>query len=150
MLFAPLSIIRGLRNHGFDGALGAHLVEVLGNPTDRLSGHHVNHAQQLRPAGCHRNQHHQRKDLQQRSNPEGEPQAVARTDPTAIQVRDHPEELIKEKQEGDLEGGVAELVEMEHHQHPQRTIGERERPVVGGHNSVLLQSGELHASSPTT
>ena len=31
LLFAPLSIIRGLRNHGFDGALGAHLVEVLGN-----------------------------------------------------------------------------------------------------------------------
>ena len=41
-------------------------------------------------------------------------------------------------------------MKVEHHQHPQGAIGEREGPVVGGDDAVLLQGGELHASSPTT
>ena len=102
------------------------------------------------PAGGDGHQHQQREDLQQRSNPEGQPQAVSGPDPTAIEVRHHPEELVEEEQKGDLEGGVAELAEMEHHQHPQGTIGEREGPVIGGDDAVLLQGGELPASSSTT
>ena len=140
LLLPLLLIIRSFRHHRFDGALGTHLVEIFGDATDRLSHHHVNHAEQLRPTCRDGHQHQQRKDLQQRAHPEGEPKPVAGADPTAVEVGDHPEELVKEKQKGDLEGCVAELVEMEHHQHPQGTVGEGEGPVVGGDDAVLLES----------
>ena len=150
LLLPLLLIIRCFRHHRLDGTFGAHLVEVFGDAADGLGRHHINDAQQLGPTGCDRHQHQQRKDLQQRAHPESEAQPVTGPDPTAIKVGDHPEELVEEKQGGNLQGGVAELVEMEHHQHPQRTIGEREGPVVGGDDAVLLQGGELHASSSTT
>ena len=150
LLLPLLLILRRFRNHRLDGTLGAHLVEIFGDAADGLSGHHIDHAQQFRPTGGDGHQHQQRKNLQQRSHPEGEPKPVAGTDPTAVQVGEHPKQLIKEKQERDLEGGVAELMEVEHHQHPQGPIGEREGPVVGGDNAVLLQRGELHPSRPTT
>ena len=150
MLLPLLLVIWGFGHHGFDGALGAHLVEVLGDATDRLGHHHVEHAEQLRPAGCHGNQHHQRQDLQQGAGPEGQPQAITRTDPAAIEVGENTKELIEEEEKSNLKRAVAELVEVEHHQHAQGAIGEGEGPVVGGNDAVLLQRRELHGSSATT
>ena len=139
----PIALCCGQRR--LDGALGAHLVEVLGDAAQGLGRHHVAHRQQLRPAGGHRHQHQQGQDLQEGAGPQGEAQSEARRQPAAGEVGDDAEELVEEKQEGDLEAGVAELVEMEHHQHAQGAIGEGEGPVVGRHHPVLLQRRQLRA-----
>ena len=59
LLLPLLLIIRCFWHHRLDGALGTHLVEIFGDATDGLSRHHVDHAQQLRPPGCDRDQHQQ-------------------------------------------------------------------------------------------
>ena len=48
-------------------------------------------------------------------------------------------EFIKQKQQGDLQRAVPQLVEMQHHQHTQGTIGQGEGPIVGRHQQVLAQ-----------
>jgi hypothetical protein len=64
-------------------------------------------------------------------------------DPAADQVGDDPHELVEQEQEGDRDGRVAELVEVQQHEHPQRAVGERERPVAGGDEDVVAQLHEM-------
>lgn len=113
---------RGVRNNCLDRALGTRLVEILGDATDGLRCHHIDDAEQPWPAGGHRHQHQQGPDLHQRARPECEAKPIASSDPTTIQIGENPEELIEEKEEDDLESGIAELVKMKHHQPAKRAI----------------------------
>jgi hypothetical protein len=62
--------------------------------------------------------------------------------PAPIEVGEDPEELIEQKQAGNLKAGKAELVEMEQHQHAQSAIAQGESPVGAGDHHVLLQGRE--------
>ena len=139
LMFTLPGVVRGFGNHGLDGALGAHLVEILGNAADRLRHHDIGHAPRLWPAVRHRHQHQQGRHLQQGARPECEPQAETPAEPAAIEIGEHTKKLIEEKQQRDLKRAVAKGVEMKHHQHAQGPIGEGEDPVVAGHDDVLPQ-----------
>ena len=143
LVLALALVVWAVGHHRFDGAFGTHLVEVLGDATEGLGGHHVEHRGELGPAFGNRHQHQQGHDLQHQPRPEGEPQAKAGAQPAAGQVGDNAEKLVEHKQQGDLQAGVAELVEVEHHQHAQGAIGEGEGPIGGRHHHVLLQRREL-------
>ena len=90
----------------------------------------------------------ERDHLQRQAEHEREPQARARGQPAADQVGDDAEELVEQKQERELDRRVAELVEMQQHQHAQRAVGERERPVGGGDDGVVADAD--HAQRVTT
>jgi hypothetical protein len=54
----PLAVIlRGFGHHGLDGALGAHLVEILRDATDRLGHHDIGHTPPFWPGISYRHQH---------------------------------------------------------------------------------------------
>ena len=65
---------------------------------------------------------------------------MPRGEPAADEVRDDAEELVEEEEERELDRRVAELVEVQQHQHPQRAVGERERPVGGRHEGVVADA----------
>lgn len=75
--------------------------------------------------------------MQAEANVHGAIQAQARAQPTANQVGNHPKKLIEQKQCRDLQRAVAKRMEMQHHQHAQRAIGEGESPVVASDQQVL-------------
>ncbi|EJT85746.1 hypothetical protein PPS11_03300 [Pseudomonas putida S11] len=116
-----------------DGALGTHLVQVLGDAGQRLGRHHPRHCQ----PGCWHREHQQGQHLHAQADVHGavEPQAGAEV--AAHQVGDHAEHFIEQEQRRDLQRRVAQRMEMQYHQHAQRTVGEGEGPVVAGNQQVL-------------
>ena len=61
-------------------------------------------------------------------------------DPASDTVGDDPEHLVEEEQEGDGQGAVPQVVEVQHHQHVDGAVGEREAPIGPRHNQVSAQS----------
>ena len=82
-------------------------------------------------------QHGQGNDLQRQADMHGAVEAHMGTEPAAHQVGDHPENLVEQEQQRDLQGRVAQPVEMQHHQHAQGPIRQGEGPVVAGDHQVL-------------
>jgi hypothetical protein len=80
---------------------------------------------------------------------ERHPHAEARRDPPAEQVGDDAEQLVEQEQERELDRRVAEAVEVQQHQHPQRAVGQRERPVGGGHDDVVAHRAHGQRTAPT-
>ena len=130
-----------------DGALRAHLGEVLGDPGERLESHHEHDPRPLDPARVEEREPDERHDLQAEPGEQRAVQAASRADPAADQVGDDPHELVQEEQERDRDRGVAEFVEVQQHEHPERAVGERERPVAGGDQGVVA---ELHRTRSIT
>ena len=62
-----------------------------------------------------------------------------RGEPAADEVRDDAEDLVEEEQRGDLERAVAQLVEVEEHEHADRAVGDRVGPVGAGDERVVAQ-----------
>ncbi|MNC36850.1 hypothetical protein D3C75_853930 [compost metagenome] len=122
-----------IRNQELDGALGTHLVEVLGDAGQRLGCHHPRHRQ----PGCRHREHQQGQHLHAQADVHGaiEPQASAEV--AAHQVGDHAENFVEQEQRGDLQRRVAQRMEVQNHQHAQRAVGEGEGPVVAGNQQVL-------------
>ena len=120
-----------------DCALGAHLVQVLGDSRQGLGRHDPGHSQ----TGFRDQQHRQGHDLQPQPYMHGAVEAQPRAQPTAQQVGHHAEHLVKQEHQGDLQGAVSQGVEMQHHQHAQGAVGEGERPVVAGDDEVLADRG---------
>src|ERR1700716_2508284 len=68
---------------------------------------------------------------------EREPQTSARGQPAADKIRDDAKELVQEKQKRELDRRVAELIEVQEHQHAQRAVGQRERPVRRSNSGIV-------------
>ena len=85
-------------------------------------------------------QHQQREDLQGQPAVQRDLHAGSRGDPSAEEIRDDPKELVEQKQERDGNTVVAELVEMQDDQHPQRAVGDREAPVGSRHQRVAANA----------
>jgi hypothetical protein len=62
-----------------------------------------------------------------------------RREPAADEVRHDAEELVEEEQRRDLERAVAALVEVEEHEHPDRPVGDRVRPVGARDDAVVAK-----------
>jgi hypothetical protein len=80
-------------------ALGAHLVEILGDARERLRRHHPRHRQ----CSSGHQQHRERDDLQPEPDVHGAIQSQMRPQPAADQVGHDPEELVEQEQQRDLE-----------------------------------------------
>ena len=141
---------RAVAGHGLHGALGAHLGEVLGHARQRLHGHHERHRQPPLPRRAFEGERGQRHDLQPQAGHERAVQAAPGTDPAAEQVREDAHELVGEEQEGDGHRRVAELVEVQQHQHAQRAVGEGEHPVARRHQDVVAELHDAGSSEAAT
>jgi len=120
---------RVLWHDQLDRALGTHLGQVLGDPGERLGGHDVGNDQ---PAFRGEPEHAEREDLDRESGEEGGLEAELGGDPAADEVGDDAEDLVEEEEGGNFEGAIAELVEVEQHQHPAGAVGQRVGPVGAG------------------
>ena len=58
-------------------------------------------------------------------------------EPAADQVGDNTEKFVKEKEQGDLDRRVTELMEMLQDQHAQSAVGQGEAPVGSGYQRVV-------------
>ena len=95
---------RVLGHDELDGALGAHLREVLGDARQRLRGHHVGDDE---PRRGREGEHAERDDLDRRGPSNSVVlQPEARGEPAADEVRDDAEDLVEQEQERDLRTGV--------------------------------------------
>ena len=103
----------------FTASDGAHLGEILRHPRERLRTHHVGHRHPLDPARLVQGEDHQRDDLQAQPGEQGLVETAASPDPTTEQVGHDPHELIEQEQEGERHRRVAEVVEVQEHQHPK-------------------------------
>ena len=122
-----------IRNQKLDGAFGAHLVQVFGNPRQRLSPHHPRDGQ---PGARHR-QHQQRRDLKAQPDVHGPVKTQPGAEVAPHQVGNHAKQFVEQKQGRDLKGAVAQRVEVQHHQHAQGAVGEGEGPVIARDQQVL-------------
>ena len=86
-------------------------------------------------------QHQQREDLQGEAAEQRYLYARAGRDPSTEKIGDDAKELVKEKEERDRYGVIAQPVKMQDNQHPQCTIGDREAPVGGGDEGVTADAG---------
>ena len=130
-----------LRHEHLDRALRAHLREVLRDARERLAAHHVGDGRPPRSSSAiQEREQPKRDDLKHQPKNEREPHARSRREPPADEVRDDAEELVEQEQERELDGRVAELVEMQQDEHPERAVGERERPVRGGDDRVVADA----------
>ena len=66
-------------------------------------------------------------------------EAEASRDEAADEVRDDPEDLVEEKQRGDLERRVAEVVEVVEDEDAERAVGDRVGPVGAGDDRVVAE-----------
>src|SRR3546814_1312860 len=82
-------------------------------------------------------QHRQGHHLQGQADVHRAVESDVRAEPTANEVRDYPEDLVEKEQHGDLQRAVSELVEMQHHQHPQGAVGQGKSPVIARDQQVL-------------
>ena len=70
---------------------------------------------------------------------ERRPEPEAGGEPAADEVGDDAEDLVEEEQRGDLERGVAALVEVEEHEHADRAVRDGVGPVRAGDERVVAQ-----------
>lgn len=91
-----------VRYQELDGALGAHLVQVLGNAGQRLGGHHPRYRQR----GCWYREHQQGNDLHAKADIHGAVESQAGAEVTAHQVGDHAEHFVEQEQRRDLKRRV--------------------------------------------
>ena len=131
-----LRALRPGRHDQLDGALGAHLGQVLGDPRERLCRHHERHHQ---PGRRRQAEHRQGDDLHPEAHEQGRLQPEPRGQPAADEVRDDPEGLVEQEQGRDLEGRVAEVVEVEEDEDPAGAVGQRVGPVRAGDEHVVAE-----------
>ena len=129
-----------LRHQHLDGALRAHLGQVFRDARERLAAHHVGDGHRHAPVAIQEREQAERHDLEHEPDDQREPQPGSRRDPAADKVRDDAEELVEQEQERELDGRVSELIEMQQDEHPERAVGERERPIRGGDDRVVADA----------
>ena len=61
-------------------------------------------------------------------------------DPSAEEIRDDPEELVEQKQKRNRNAALAELIKMQHDEHPQRAVGDREAPIGSRHQALAANA----------
>ncbi len=76
--------------------------------------------------------------------------AEARGQPAAAQIGDDAGEFVEQEQESEREGRVAELEEMQQHQHAQRAVDQGEAPVGRRDDQVMSRRRCHHASASIT
>ena len=82
-------------------------------------------------------------DLQRLADRQHARDAEARGQPAAAEIGDDAGELVEQEQEGERERRVAELEEMQQHQHAQRAVDQGEAPVGGGDDQVVACAGAI-------
>ena len=80
-------------------------------------------------------------DLRREAHGQHARDAEARGQPAADQVGDDARRLVEQEQEGQREGRIAELEEVQQHQHAQRAVGQGEAPVGGRDDGVVAGAG---------
>ena len=137
----PLLVLRG---QNLDRALRAHLGEVLGDARHALHRHHEDHRADDGPGRIELRQRQERTDLQRQACVERRGQAKAGRDPAGREIGDDPGDLVEQEKVCELDRREPEPVEVQEHQHPQRPVGEHERPIGagdGGIGRVALRTG---------
>ena len=67
--------------------------------------------------------------------------AEARRQPAAADVGEDARGLIQQEQEGQHERRVAEAIEVQQHQHPDRAVGDGEQEIGAGDDRVVADAG---------
>lgn len=106
------------------------------------------------PFGVELGQRKKSQNLYSKASIERRGQAEAGGDPAGGEVGDHAGDLVKDEEIRQLDGGKAERVEMQQHQHPQRAVGEHECPVGRcdgdiGREALGTFAGLAHSEAPT-
>ena len=83
---------------------------------------------------------HEAGDLQRLPDGQHARDAEARRQPAAAQVGDDAGELVEQEQERQRERRVAELEEVQQHQHAQRAVDQGEAPVGGRDDQVVARA----------
>ena len=121
----PSALLRRRLDRGFRGGLG----QVLGDTGDALRGHHPGDRAVAPQAGSSADSISRPPICSASPMREHARNAEARRQPAAAEIGEDARRLVEQEQERQRERRVAELVEMQQHQHPKGAVGEGEAPV---------------------
>ena len=141
------------RGQQLDRGFRRHLGQILGHAGQPLHQHDEHYRRSDGPRRVQLRQGQQRHHLQAKPNIQRRGQPEPRRDPARAEVRHNSGNLIKNKQIGQLHRRKAQRVEVQQHQHPQRTIGEHESPIGRSDRDIGRQTvrarRSAHSASPT-
>ena len=133
-------------DRGFRGRLG----DIFRHARDPLRGDDPRDRKGCAPGGIERREEQQAGDLQGQAGHQHARDAEARGEPAAAEIGEDAGGLVEQKQERQHERRVAEAVEMQQHQHPQRAVRQGEAPVARGHNRIIAHRLTSDSSSRMT
>ena len=121
-----------------DRALRTHLRHVLGDAAQGLRDHDPGDDQ---PALRCEGEHRQRRELRAEADEERGLEAEAGADVAAEEIGDDAKDFVEDEQRSHRERRVAEVVEVEQHQHAGGAVGNGIGPVGRGNQNVVAQAG---------
>ena len=124
------------------------LVRSLATPQMPWASDHPGHGEAGSPAGRQGREHQKAGDLRRQSDRQHAGDAEAGGQPAADQVGGDARCFIEQEQERQRERRIAELEEVQQHQHAQRAIREGEAPVGGGDDGVVAGPWRHGVSDP--